>query len=139
MIRKAIFSDIDSIKRIADANRDTLGFVMRPALLENIARGWVLIAESDTQIVGFVNYRHRRDAQTTIYEMCVAQEWRGQGLGKKLLDALKQEAIHHGKAYIQLKAISTITANDFYRHYGFKLIGTEPGRKQLLHVWRLTW
>lgn len=140
VIRKATLEDIPSIKKIADANKNTLGFVMSPALAENIARGWGLVqvcAECEPhKVVAFVNYRHRKDSQTTIYEICIAEDHRQRGVGRILLDALVQEAKERGKSFIQLKAIATIPANDFYRHYGFQLVGTEIGRKQLLNVWR---
>ena len=139
MIRKATTYDIDAIKHIADANKDTLGFVMRPALLENIEHGWVLVAERDSQVIGFVNYRHRRDTQTTIYEICVAQAYRGQDFGSQLIDALQQESKNLGKTYIQLKAIVDIPANRFYARYGFSLRSMEPGKRHALNVWRLIW
>lgn len=136
MIRKALPEDIAAIKAIADKNKDTLGFVMRSTLLESIARSWVLVAESDNQVVGFVNYRHRRDEQTTIYEICVAQDYRGKGMGQALLNVLVKESASRGKAFIQLKAIATIPANRFYERYGFTLVRVESGRRQSLNVWR---
>ena len=138
-IRKATSQDIDAIKRIADANRDTLGFVLRPALQENIEKSWGLVAECDGQIVGFVNYRHRKDSQTTIYEICVSQEYRGQGIGFQLVDALCTEDVNLNKTSIQLKAMGGIRANNFYERYGFQLVSTETGKRQRLNVWRLTW
>lgn len=137
MIRKATPEDISAIKVIADKNKDTLGFVLRSTLLENIARSWVLVADVGGQVVGFVNYRHRRDEQTTIYEICVARAYRGQGIGQALVGALTQESVSQGKVFIQLKAITTIPANRFYERYGFTVLRVESGRKQPLNVWRL--
>jgi len=139
MIRKATLQDIDAIKRIADANRETLGFVLRPALQENIEHSWGLVTEIGGQIVGFVNYRHRRDNQTTVYEICVAKEMRGQGIGQALIDALRQEAVSFRKAHIQLKVIVGIPANGFYEKCGFSLVDTLAGKRYKLNVWRLSW
>jgi len=134
LIRHAQPQDIDAIKAIADTNKHTLGFVLRPALLENIAKQWVLVAEIDTAIVGFLNYRHRKDRQTTIYEICVAEGHRGYGIGRLLINALKAES-----HVIILKCPSDIKANGFYAHLGFHLDRMEPGKRRTLNVWRLVW
>ena len=143
MIRISTLEDVPSIKKIADANKDTLGFVLSSALAGNIAHGWGLVqvcVECEPhKVVAFVNYRHRKDSQTTVYEICVAEDHRQRGVGRILLDALVEEAKERGKSFIQLKAISTIDANGFYLHYGFRLVGKESGRKQPLFVWRFTW
>ena len=133
-VRKASHADLDGIKAIADANKDTLGFVLRPALAENIARQWVLVAESNSRILGFCNFRHRRDRQTTIYEICVSQGYRGQGIGRAMIEALAKEC----QSCIRLKAMQGIAANDFYRHLGFQLVGTEQGKKRVLNLWILS-
>ena len=73
VIRKATSQDLEAIKQIADANKEAIGFVLRPALAQNIKRGWVLVAEREGVVIGFANYRHRQDDQTTLYEICVAK------------------------------------------------------------------
>ncbi len=132
-IRQAIENDLAAIKRIADANKSTLGFVMRPALQMALAYHWLLIAEQDNQIVAFCNYRHRRDGQTTIYEICVVEAHRGTGIGRALIDALLPECL----SCVRLKAIVGISANEFYQHMGFVLLGVEEGRKRPLNIWHL--
>src|SRR5436305_96654 len=91
-IRKGTLDDISAIKKIADANKDTLCFVMRPALQFSIEKSWLLVTERKSQIIGFVNYRHRRDDQTTIYEICIEQASRSQGIGRQLIDVVATEA-----------------------------------------------
>ena len=71
MFRLAKRNDIDAIKKIADANRDTLGFVLRSALQKGIERGWVLVTTDNNTITGFVHFRLRKDAQITIFEICI--------------------------------------------------------------------
>lgn len=135
-IRKAKIQDLTVIKRLADENTTTLGFVLRPALVAGIERGWLLVAErSNEEVVGFVHYRHRRDSQTTLYEICVQQHHRLQGIGIALVSALSAEASALGKTQIRLKAPADIVANNFYRAVGFTLAGTEPGRKRNLNIW----
>lgn len=137
ILRKATREDIPAIKRIADANKETLGFVMRGALLEAIGQGGLLVAESLSHIAGFARYHHRRDQQTTVYEICVAEGYRSRGVGKGMIDSIQDESRERGKSCIQLKAMVGIAANTFYEKYGFSLVGVEAGRKRPLNIWRL--
>jgi GNAT superfamily N-acetyltransferase len=136
-VRKATAQDISAIKAIADANKQELGFVTRPALLFGIQKGWLLVAQCESGIVGFVHYRHRRDAQTTLYELCVEREHRDRGIGRLLIEALVDEARAQGKSYILLKAVVGIPANGFYEHIGFVLDRKEQGKKRALNAWKL--
>ena len=135
-VRKALPSDLNAVKSLADDNKSYLGFVLRPVLAAGIERGWLLVAEmADYVIVGFANYRHRRDEQTTLYEICVDQAFRGQGLGRALIASLAIECAALGKAKICLRTPTDIPANDFYRALGFRLATTEPGKHKQLNLW----
>jgi len=136
MIYKASIEDIDAIKRIADHNKESIGFVMRPALVFSLERGWLLVTEHEGQIVGFCNYRHCRDKHTTIYEICVALSMRGQGIGREMIDALIAEARIQRQFYIQLKAVVGLPANEFYAKCGFEHVGVDEGKKRPLNIWR---
>ncbi|HIQ06285.1 MAG TPA: N-acetyltransferase [Anaerolineae bacterium] len=136
-IRKGRPSDLDAVKALADANKAAIGFVLRPALVAAIERGWLLVVEAEGAILGFANYRHRRDQQSTLYEICVAEPYRGQGIGRALMDALVAEAQALGKTWIQLKCPVDLPANRFYQRLGCELIGTEDGRRRPLNIWRL--
>lgn len=137
VVRKATHADLDSVKSIADANRQSIGFVMRGALEEGVTRGWLLVAEQDGDVVGFAHYRHCvRLPHTTLYELCVTKTHRGQGYGKSLITAIRQEAQHLGKC-IKLKTPVDLSANGFYAALGFQCVGTEQGKKRALNVWTL--
>jgi N-acetylglutamate synthase-like GNAT family acetyltransferase len=136
LIRRAESRDLNAIKRLADENRAALGFVLRPALAAAIEQGWVLVAEqAKGELVGFVHYRHRRDAQTTLHEICVADGFRTKGIGRRLVVTLVMEAAALEKTRIQLKAPVDIPANAFYQTVGFALERTEPGKKRPINVW----
>jgi ribosomal protein S18 acetylase RimI-like enzyme len=95
----------------------------------------MLVAEITDCIVGFVHCRHRRDFQTTLYEICVDQAHRRQGIGKALIQRLQEESICQGKTVICLKAPVGIAANDFYESLGFARRSVLPGKRRDLQVW----
>ena len=105
--------------------------------MENINRNEVFVITAEEELIGFVDYRHRRDHQTTLYHILVSPEWQGRGIGRKLIEALRTEAIAKGKSYILLKCPENLDANFFYEGLGFKLDTSENGRQRVLNVWRL--
>jgi len=137
VIRKATLADLDGIKAISDAHRRELGFVLRPALVESIEREEVLVAENHQGLIGFVEYHHRQDDQTTLYHVVVALGHRRQGIGRRLIERLADEARAAGKEFIALKCPSTLSANEFYARTGWSLIGSVPGKSRPLNLWRL--
>jgi predicted GNAT family acetyltransferase len=135
VIRKATLDDLDAIKSIADGSKDLIGFVLRPALVENILRQWVLVAEIGGQVIGFANYRHRQDQQTTLYEICVTAPHRNDGVGVLLIEALIEESQSQGKRRVLLRCPQESQANAFYCRLGFQKIGTEEGKRRRLVIW----
>ena len=136
-IRKAVLGDLGAIKGLADAHRTELGFVRRPALEESIRRKEVLIAETDTGVIGFVEYHHRRDPQTTLYHIAVTADQRRQGVGARLLEALRSEAENLGKEIIRLKCPDGLPSQGFYARVGFVQEGKTEGKARPLTLWAL--
>jgi GNAT superfamily N-acetyltransferase len=136
-IRKAVLTDLDILKSLADAHRHELGFVVRPALVRSIERGELIVATNSTDPIAFVEYHHRRDAQTTLYRIVVAPDYRRQGIGRWLIERLADEARAAGKEIIALKCPATLPANDFYARTGWSLAGSEPGKRRPLNLWQL--
>ena len=134
-IRKARLRDLEAIKQIADANKEAIGFVLRPALAQNIERGWVLVAERAGVVIGFASYRHRRDEQTTLYEICVSEGQRGNRVGEALITALVAESRCQGKSFLRLKCPADSDANAFYEDLGFERVGREEGKHRELIQW----
>jgi N-acetylglutamate synthase-like GNAT family acetyltransferase len=137
VVRKAIKKDLDAVKELADSHRSELGFVLRPALSRSISREEVLIAENSTGVIGFVEYHHREDKQTTLYHIAVIPNYRRKGIGRALVDALRSEAKLLGKRKILLKCPIDLPANGFYSRLGFQSVRKEEGKARNLHVWVL--
>lgn len=126
-IRYGIEGDIPNIKKIAQQYKNELGFVNSAALRESIQRFGLFVAIQQSEIVGFMNTRTRRDGVTVVYEIAVRKDKRGQGIGRALMIAAGNN--------VRLKCTAENIANEFYAAIGMNCVGTEAGRKRALHVW----
>lgn len=138
VIRWARLNDIDKIKHLADAYKRELGFVLRPALVRSIEEEELIVVIVDQEIIGFIQYHHRQDLQTTLHNLLIKIDYRGKGIGKQLMQTLENEAISHHKQVLSLKCPEDLPANDFYAHLGYQRINTESGRHRKLHIWQKT-
>ncbi len=139
-IRKAVQEDIDDIKWLADRNRKELGFIIRSSLERSIERQEIIVATDITcnEVVGFIDYHHRRDQQSTIYHFLVAESYRHNGIGKQLLLQLVRGSIDSEKNFLLAKCPLDLDANGFYQQMGFSLITEEQGKRRPLNVWKLS-
>lgn len=135
-VRSGEAEDIEGIKWLADTHKHELGFLRRPALLEAIQRKELLVAQNGTNLIGFVEYRHRRDLQTTLYNIVVHPNYRNQGMGRSLVAALERDALQKGKTLIVLKCPEDLSANFFYERIGFSKVNVEPGKSRRLNIWQ---
>jgi len=136
-VRKATQADLEAIKELADSHKHELGFVLRPALARSIAREELLVAENHASVIGFVEYHHRQDEQTTLYHIAVTPDHRRMGVGEALINTLRAEARILGKSAIRLKCPADLPAKLFYEHIGFHSIGEELGKDRPLIVFAL--
>lgn len=138
VINKAKIENIKAIKEIADGNRKGIGFLREAALKQSIEMGEVFVAKYQDKIIGFQTYHHRKkDYQTTLYQKCVTQEYRRQGVGRKLVDSVVDESRKKGRKYILVKCPVDLEANEFHNSYGFSLIKTEKGKRRDINLWGL--
>ena len=139
LVIQAEVEHIKGAKALADANRDIFAFITRQAFEDAHAQNGLLVAHVEGQIIGFVRYYHRKtDRQTTLYDICVAEEWRSQGVGEQLLVALIVDCTEQAREFILLKCPAHLPANQFYARKGFTLTSTQPGKHHELNVWRLS-
>ena len=88
LIRKAVLSDAQSIKSI-----DTI-VPINPSRVEMIEK-WlqkdlVLVVEIDNRIIGYGVINHEFFRQSQIDMLMISEEFRGKGIGEKLLQSLEQ-------------------------------------------------
>ena len=136
-VRQALLTDLDTIKRIADSRKNELGFVLRPTLAESIARGELLVAEADGQVVGFVDFHLRRDKQITLYHIATVVDRQRVGIGNRLITMLSAVGRDLEATRVLLKCPADLEANHFYSALGFALQETQNGRKRALNIWTL--
>jgi len=127
MIRLASEHDLTDIKRIANQNREFIGFVMKVALMEAIQKKSLLVFENSTGVVGFVHYHPRKDGWHTVHELAVSKSIQGQRVGQQLFDSVPLP--------IRLKTTEdNVNALKFYAKNGMNIVRIENGKKRKLAV-----
>ena len=127
LVRYAVPADIPSIKKIASKYSSQLGFVNRASLEDSIKRLSLIVAMQNGVVVGFANYRPRKDGVNVIYELATHPNRLRQKVGSALLSAVPYPT-----------RLKTTTDNEsaitFYEANGFTITSTEQGRKRMLHI-----
>jgi len=145
-VRLAKRRELKAVKKLADGHRHELGFVKLAALEKAVQERRIFVATLSPSpafrsscIVGFVHFRCCKDGHATIYEIAIAPEWRGKGVGRKLVEAVAELAKANGGRCIRLKCPVDLPANGFYARLGFVRIGVEnpDGNRRPLAIWEL--
>jgi len=134
IIRKAKASDLLTIEKLMfeliKAMGDTEGIDIR-MIAENCrnllskANSYILVAEIERIIVGFVNFTIRktilhRGLSGLIDELIIAKSYRGKGVGKQLLSSAIEKSRQLGCCEVEVSTEKTnIKAREFYRQCGF--------------------
>jgi GNAT superfamily N-acetyltransferase len=104
-----------------------------------VAKGLVVVAEADGQILG-VGQRGRRGADHVVYKLYVHPEHRGRGLGPELLAAIiTRLPADADRLYVE-HFVANERAGAFYQREGFTVERTESsptGDPALGIVWRV--
>jgi DNA-binding MarR family transcriptional regulator/GNAT superfamily N-acetyltransferase len=90
--------------------------------------GLVLFAEVDSDIVGTVALKKVNDSVYEICKLAVTKQYRGLGIGRRLVDELIKEAkSRHAQMIILATSPLLIVANNLYKTYGFKETDNDLG------------
>lgn len=117
------FSDTDiepyleQIATFADSNRDSFGFLPRPCYAEAISRGRIWIYKQNNSVIAYLFFGGRFP-NISIMQLFVTQTARQSGLGRLLIDRLRQHAISHGFQTISAKVAADLPANTFWEKIG---------------------
>lgn len=123
IIRKAEFRDLDSIVRLVDDDFTKLGygFVNKAQIETEIVKKRVVVAEDGETIIGV------RIGLSTLWNIVVARESRGKGIGKALIEyarplmiRVKSDPIGH---LSNEQRESFVDPTAFYEKLGYQLWG----------------
>ncbi len=124
IIRRMARKDLDRVTEIESAtfaipwSRESF----RRELEENVAARY-LVAEKNGRVVGYAGAWVILD-ESHITNIAVEQEERGQGIGRKLTEALLDYLSNLGAAYATLEVrVSNEWAQNLYRSLGFTAVG----------------
>jgi len=90
-------------------------------------RGFTLVAELDSGIVGFVVVDRHRHCQGHVITIDVLPEARRSGLGSRLMTAAEERLRTLGSSAVFLEtAVDNSAAIAFYKRHGYSIIQTIP-------------
>ena len=120
---------LESIRSLHRANASTLGQFPDGAFIERAARKQILVAlDSQNNVLGYLVYRVAATLRrATIVHLCVSSRYRNRGIGKKLVDHLKQ--LTRSLTGIRVTCRRDYAINDVWPRLGFTAQGEQPGRR----------
>ena len=144
-LKGASQEDAPGILALADVHRHELGEISQHPqwLLQQVAMEEVLVATTgEGKVIGFVVFSHqilRGRENSIVYYLCTNKDYRGQGIGRSLMEAVASDARIRGKKTIDLKCPAHSPANEFYQSIGYELRQSEADRKgNRLNVWTMS-
>ena len=131
-------ADVDAVDALMKQNSGTVGFLPRIVLEKHVQDASVLGAKTeDGELAGYLLYAAYHD-RFRIAHLCVAEKSRGQGIAKRLVEALK--AAVTTQKVIKLTCRNDYPAHQMWPKLGFVPVSEKPGRSReghLLTRWRL--
>jgi len=131
MIRKAIPADLPDVYRLICAlESDTLEHESFSHIFEENLKSnycYYLVAEIEGIIAGFISLQiqqllHHSGAVGEIQEFYMDKEYRGKGIGRRLMDEVKRYAMERQLKSLEVTSNKRRTENvDVYESLGFKL------------------
>ncbi len=130
---------IDQIRQLADDNRSSLGFLPASAYTEAAMKGhlWIAIDRNTKKLRGHLffggSYPHLK-----VFQVHVLPEYRFEGVGGRLVGALKEYGEDNSWLTIRSRVASDLEANKFWQGSGFRIVRQIPGKsKRTINVYEL--
>jgi ribosomal protein S18 acetylase RimI-like enzyme len=92
----------------------------------NIGHVFILI-EDDQNFIGFASYElnYNNSNKTKLQKLYVLPEIQGKGIGKQVIDYIKDKVVLSNNVALFLNVNKFNKAKDFYQKYGFQIIKEE--------------
>jgi GNAT superfamily N-acetyltransferase len=112
---------VPQISSIADKNKDSFGFLSKSAYEQMASKGqlWILINEA-RELKGYLMFGGTMPT-LKVFQTYACKSVKGQGIGKKLIDSLKEFAKEKNYHSIIAKVASDLPANVFWEKNGFSI------------------
>ena len=125
-ISTLIRSDFDQLDQLMKENSRTLGFLPREALYSHLDGETVLGAKNpDGALVGYLLYAKYPD-RIRIAHLCVSQHLRGQGMAKRLFEAVRSQCTT--QSVIRLNCRRDYGVDGLWSELDFIPVAEKPGR-----------
>ena len=134
-------ADLGAVDKLMKRYGQTLGFLPRGALQSYLEeeKGGVLGAKTEAgQLIGYLLYAVN-SSYFRITHLCILEEYRGQGIAKRLVNDLKESATT--QRAIKLNCRRDFPANTLWPKLGFVALDEKPSRSgagYFLTSWQLT-
>lgn len=122
---------VSQVRQLADENKKSFGFLPKNAYEYAASHGrlWIAVNEKG-EMQGYLLFggRHPR---LKVFQIYVCDEYRGSGVGKKMIDELIKHAESRYYSTITANVATELQANRFWQHkdMGFSLIEQMPGER----------
>lgn len=130
---------VEKVISLSKAHQSLLGQLPFQVFRDAAKMDRLVVATAESAVVGYVLYRtRRRDRSVMLVHLCVADDARGMGVARSLIDEL---ASHHPAASgIGAWCREDYEATSAWPHLGFDRVGTRAGKARsgtvLVHWWR---
>jgi len=135
-VRTAFLPDLPYLVSLMRANRESVGGLPAPAIQERIQRGTALLAEINSDPIGYLLY-DRNGATVRVPQACIQYDARRRKYGEALVVRLMEIAADADE--VSLRCAADLEANVFWRDMGFTCVGTVAGgrrRGRTINCWQ---
>jgi GNAT superfamily N-acetyltransferase len=130
---------LDAVIALGDRYTKYLGLLTPPAYRKHAEDGGLLVAVDDEEVVGYALFGlPKRSLYVRLAHLCVAEEHRGKGVARELIDAIR--ARHAHRLGIRAKCRRDYGLSGMWTALGFVPKGESLGRgkdKETLDTWWL--
>jgi GNAT superfamily N-acetyltransferase len=124
-------SDLQSVDDLSRRYRNTLGFLTSETFRDYLTKKRVLGARTaEGELIGYLLFADYPD-RFRIAQLCVADAFRGQGIARLLIEALKQKVTT--QKIIKLRCRRDFPAHKMWHKLGFIPLDEKPGRSAQGH------